>query len=140
MRIPLVNSRHVRQIVGGVFDASVDKRHQAERIDFMEENVFLPVKVFVIGLLCYFIFFSGAFKLEGPSKEDLLPPGATLSESAGDPYGKMGDVPVGAVKKVFWAYCVVNLISAYFLLRMKRYKITTVQWIVVVNNLVDVTY
>ncbi len=140
MRIPLVNSRHVRQIVGGVFDASVDKRHQAERIDFMEENVFLPVKVFVIGLLCYFIFFSGAFKLEGPSKEDLLPPGATLSESAGDPYGKMGDVPVGAVKKVFWAYCVVNLISAYFLLRMKRYKITTVQWIVVVNNLVDVLF
>lgn len=136
----MINRRHVRQIVEGVFDSSVDKKHQADRIDFMEENVILPVKIFMIGLLCYFIYFSGAFK-ETPRPRDYSPPpAASLAESVGQSFGATGDVPVKTVKKIFWVYCVVNVVSAYFLLRMRRYPIVTIQWVVVVTNLADVMF
>jgi len=67
----IVNRKSVRDFFGLLVSEPVDPHRQAERIDFMEENVFLPVKFFIIGMLFWFLYMSGAFPGEKPADPSL---------------------------------------------------------------------
>jgi signal transduction histidine kinase len=124
-----------------------DPRTQEARIDFMEENVFLPVKVFVIFLLFFFIYFSGTF---GPQANQLsanfrAEPDIVLDKDSG--MGLTGlaedverDYSFDRVTKTFWVYVGINFITAFFLIYMHRFNITFIQWIVVANSLIDAVF
>ncbi len=124
-----------------------DPRAQEARIDFMEENVFLPVKVFVIFLLFSFIYASGTF--EQPRHDERTPP-QDLEIKSGEidleetvqlqteEERKLSTVK--RVKTYFWGYVTVSAIGAFFLIFMRRFNLNFIQWIVVVVNLIDAIF
>lgn len=125
----------------------IDKHHQIARIDFMEENVFLPVKAFVVILLFNFIYYSGTFtqptrpsELTAEAREiapQLSAAGAKTSELM---RASANDIDVQMVKRVFWAYVGINLLSALMLIFMHRFNIALIQWVVIVTNLIDAAF
>ena len=119
-----------------------DPRAQEARIDFMEENVFLPVKAFVIVLLFSFIYSQGTFQNRSES-----------GTAADSPQVKQGteeilemveesafEFSVKRVKGFYWAYVALSAIGAYFLIFMHRFNLNFIQWLVVFINLIDAIF
>ncbi len=118
-----------------------DHRAQTSRIDFMEENVFLPVKLFIVFLLFNFIYFSGTFNQPAFELGDRLINEPTelvedeeLFEKAEQHYS------IATATRVFWLYVALNIVTAYFLIFMRRFNIVFIQWLVTVNNIVDAVF
>lgn len=94
-----------------------DPQEQSRRIEFMEENVALPVKAILFAMVFYFLFLSGEF--DGVRN---------LGE---------GSFPLEGIRLTLIGYLIVNLMAAYVLVRHQAYSIRLVQWVVFSNNLMD---
>ena len=95
----------------------VDSQEQSRRIQFMEENVALPVKAILFAMVFYFLFLSGEF--EGVR---------TLGE---------GGFSLEGIRLTLIFYLIFNLMAAYVFVRHQAYSIRVVQWVVFSNNLMD---
>jgi signal transduction histidine kinase len=131
--------KQLRNLAGMLISPGVDTRTQASRIDFMEVNVMLPVKLFIVGFLYYILYASGAFPAEmtvaNPSAELAALAKKGLSES-----DQALSVTIATLRKLFWAYSAVTLTGAIFLSNMRRAPITVVQWTVFVINATDAIF
>jgi signal transduction histidine kinase len=114
----MINWSMLRAFAGVWVTPPVDPHRQANRIDFMEENVCLPVKGFILAWIFYVLYLSGAFEGDKP----------------------VGDLSLRTVRIVYWSYVAVNLCGAVFLLWMKRFPIVLVQWVVFAINLIDAAF
>ncbi|HZF01715.1 MAG TPA: HAMP domain-containing sensor histidine kinase [Methylomirabilota bacterium] len=85
------------------------------RIEIMERNIMLPVKMVFIGMILY-------------SFESTRWFGLTLS---------MRDVMAETVQFIFWFYILANVFFAAVLLAAERMPLALVQWTVVTSGLVD---
>lgn len=124
-----------------------DPQAQEARIDFMEENVFLPVKAFVIFLLFSFIYGSGTFEHPHPAdetpSEDLEIKRAEVDLEETVQLQTEAEQKISTIKRVkgyFWAYVTVSGIGAFFLLFMHRFNLNFIQWLVVLVNLIDAIF
>lgn len=124
-----------------------DPRAQAARIDFMEENVLLPVKAFMIFLLFSFIYLSGAF--DKPSKNTFSGTTALEIEQARinleetvmlKEERERKDSSFKRVKAYFWGYVAISAVGAFFLIFMDRFNLNFIQWLVVFVNLMDAVF
>ncbi|MEW6303756.1 MAG: ATP-binding protein [Verrucomicrobiota bacterium] len=113
-----VTGRTFKELAGLLVSPPVDPRLQAARITFMEENVLLPIKAIVIGMLFYFLFISDSFR---GVKE-------------------IGDLPMKTVRTVFFIYMLINIIGAAFLISLRRFSLSAIQWIVFGLNLLDAIF
>lgn len=111
----LVSRKNFKELFGLLVSPPVDLNRQVSRIDFMEVNVFLAVKGAVLVMLYFFVEHSGAFE----SSETI------------------GDLSIPMLRRVFWAFVIVNLTGAGLLLRMQRFPIALVQWVVFLLNALD---
>jgi signal transduction histidine kinase len=124
-----------------------DPRAQAARIDFMEENVFLPVKAFVIFLLFSFIYGSGTFD---PPSPNIVPRTTQLEiEQARvdmeetvklKEETERKNASIKRVKGYFWIYLTLSSAGAFFLIFMGRFNLNFIQWLVVFINLIDAIF
>lgn len=121
-----------------------DPQAQKARIDFMEENVFLPVKGFVIILLFSFIYGSGTFNHPVPTSASDAPEigldRAALAETINLIEDSKFEFSVKRVKGFFWAYVAINTVGALFLIFMHRFNLNFIQWLVVAINLIDAVF
>ena len=85
------------------------------RIELMERDIMLPVKVVFIGMISYSFLSTKWF-------------GQALS---------ILDVSVETVQIIFWFYILANVLFAAILLTAERLPLALVQWTVVTSSLVD---
>ncbi len=109
---------HTAKLLAGLFRApEVPPEQQADRLRFMERDVCLTIKVFVLGALAYF-FLSDWF--EGVST--------------------IGELGMETVRGAFRAYLAANVLIGIMLLAMDYLPVAWVQWSVFVLNIVDGTF
>jgi signal transduction histidine kinase len=92
-----------------------DVERARRRIELMERNLMLPVKLFFIGTIYYSFNYS---------------PWVSQVSSA-------LDVTVETVQLIFWFYILLNVLLAMPLFAMKKLPLALVQWTVVTSALVD---
>ena len=102
-----------------VSTSSIDPSEQYRRLKLMERDIGVPVKVAVLGLMAYFLFFSEYvegrdFILRARVKIALVP-----------------------VQQFFLGYVVVNMGAITFLLMFNRWKLRVVHWFTLVMNFTD---
>ena len=102
-----------------VSTSSIDSSEQYRRLKLMERDIGVPVKVAVLGLLAYFLFFSEY--VEG--KDFIL---RARVEIALEP-----------VQQFFLGYVVVNMGAMVFFLMFNSWKLRVVHWVTLVMNFVD---
>lgn len=138
----IVTRKNIKEFFGLLVSQPIDPRRQASRIGFMEENVFLPVKAFIIGLLFWFIYLSGAFPLEKPVEDPSLRTErqVSLAQARAQLEDTEPGLPLHTVRQVYWAYVTVNLVGAVFLVLMRRFWISFIQWVVFSVNFVDAVF
>ncbi|HXF10478.1 MAG TPA: ATP-binding protein [Desulfuromonadaceae bacterium] len=94
---------------------ALDRERLLRRIEFMERNVMLPVKVVFIGMILY-------------SFESTRWFGQTLS---------LLDIAAETLQYIFWFYIVANILFGGIILVAERMPLAIVQWSVVTSSLVD---
>ena len=92
-----------------------DPARQLRRIEMMERNILLPVRIFIVGMIFYSFLSTPWF-------------GMTLSTL---------DVTVEMVQYIFWFYVLASGVLAALLLNLWRLPLAVVQWTVVTSSLVD---
>lgn len=113
--MPPVRSQQVQWLKSLFKAPDVSPEQQADRIRFMERDVCLTIKVFLLSALTYYFFFSDWF-------EGL----ATL-----------GETDMETVRQALRAYLAANVIIGALVLAMDFLPIALVQWGVFVLNIVD---
>jgi signal transduction histidine kinase len=113
-----VNWKRLKEFAGALVTPPLDTHAQAARIDFMEHNVMVPVKFFIIAALYYILYASGAFPGTMP----------------------VGNLSIDTLRQVFWAYVAVTVLGAVFLANMHRMPVALVQWVVCLINLLDAVF
>ena len=102
-----------------VSTSSIDAAEQYRRLKLMERDIGVPVKVAVLGLMAYFLFFSEY--VEG--KDFILRARVKIA--------------LEPVQQFFLGYLVVNLGAITFLLMFNRWKLRVVHWGTLVMNFID---
>ena len=95
-------------------DADPDRARR--RIEVMERNVMLPVKVFFIGIILQSFSYSGLWM-------------GQISSAL--------DVTVETVQLIFGVYILLSIFLAFPLLAVRRLPLALLQWTVVTSSLVD---
>jgi len=85
------------------------------RIEVMERDIMLPIKVFVIGMILYSFVSTPWFGLAS----------------------SMLDIAVETVQYLFWFYVLANAAFALLMLNPGRWPLAIAQWTVVTSSLVD---
>ena len=102
-----------------VSTSSIDAVEQYRRLKLMERDIGVPVKVAVLGLMAYFLFFSEY--VEG--RDFILRARVKIA--------------LEPVQQFFLGYVVVNLGAITFLLLFNRWKLRVVHWFTLVMNFID---
>jgi signal transduction histidine kinase len=97
-----------------------DPAEQAERIWHVERNVGLSIKVVVIGVVFYYLFFSGW--VEGVE-------GAPWSGGPPDAHPAL-QVVLETIRRFFLLYIVFNIGGGFILWSMEQFPLTLVRWVV----------
>lgn len=110
------NIKHFFRLVS---TSSIDSSEQYRRLKLMERDIGVPVKVAVLGLLAFFLFFSEY--VEG--KDYIL--------------RARVEVALEPVQQFFLGYVVVNIGAMVFFLMFNSWKLRVVHWVTLVMNFVD---
>ena len=102
-----------------VSTSSIDAAEQYRRLKLMERDIGVPVKVAVLGLMAYFLFFS-----EYVEGKDFILRARVM-------------IALEPVQQFFLGYLVVNLGAIIFLLMFNRWKLRVVHWGTLVMNFID---
>lgn len=98
--------------------SAVDVEHRRERLKFMEQNLGVPTKVAVLGMLAYLLFFSDWFR------------GLSV----------IGDVALPTVKVFFIAYLIINAAAIAFCLFITRWPLALAQSVTLMIGVVDTLF
>jgi signal transduction histidine kinase len=90
------------------------------RIKSMEQNIGLPVKLMIIGLLIYYLFLQG--------------------ESWFEDLNDLRKIALQMIKQVFVYYLCINIVVGMFLATLNRFPFRFVQWVVLVSGIVDALF
>ena len=99
--------------------SSIDATEQYRRLKLMERDIGVPVKIAVLGLMAYFLFFSDY--VEG--RDFILRARVKIA--------------LGPVQQFFIGYLLVNLGGIVFLLMFNRWKLRVVHWFTLIMNFTD---
>ena len=102
-----------------VSTSSIDSSEQYRRLKLMERDIGVPVKVAVLGLLAYFLFFS-----EYAEGKDFI-------------LRARVEIALEPVQQFFLGYVVVNMGAMVFFLMFNSWKLRVVHWVTLVMNFVD---
>ena len=116
---PMFAWENIKRFLRLVSTSTIDPAEQYRRLKLMERDIGVPVKIAVLGLTAYFLFFSEYvegrdFILRARVKVALVP-----------------------VQQFFLGYVVVNLGAITFLLMFNRWKLRVVHWFTLVMSFVD---
>ena len=102
-----------------VSTSSIDSEQQYRRIKLMERDIGVPVKIAVLGLLAYFLFFS-----EYVENKDFI-----LRERI--------EIALEPVQQFFLGYVFVSIGVIMFLLFFNNWPLRVVHWVTLVMNFID---
>ncbi|SVD17692.1 uncharacterized protein METZ01_LOCUS370546, partial [marine metagenome] len=102
-----------------VSTSSIDAEQQYRRLKLMERDIGVPVKVAVLGLMAYFLFFSEYVR----SKDFFV--------------REISEIALGPVQQCFLGYLVVNAGVITFLLFFNRWPLRVVHWVTLVMSFID---
>lgn len=102
-----------------VSTSSIDAEQQYRRLKLMERDIGVPVKVAVLGLMAYFLFFSEYVR----SKDFFV--------------REISEIALGPVQQFFLGYLVVNAGVIVFLLFFNRWPLRVVHWVTLVMSFID---
>ena len=94
--------------------SSIDSDEQYGRLKLMERDLGVPIKVFVLAVTAYFLFFTDEFKGT-----------------------QWLDVALEPVQEFFMGYVLVNVGAIAFLLFFNRWPLRVVHWVTLVMTFVD---
>ena len=97
-----------------VSTSSIDPDEQYGRLKLMERDLGVPIKVFVLAITAYFLFFTDEFKGT-----------------------QWLDVALEPVQEFFMGYVLVNVGAIAFLLFFNRWPLRVVHWVTLVMNFID---
>ena len=100
----------IKRFFRRVSTSSIDAAEQYRRLKLMERDIGVPVKVAVLGLMAYFLFFS-----EYVEGKDFILRARVM-------------IALEPVQQFFLGYLVVNLGAITFLLMFNRWKLRVVHW------------
>ena len=98
--------------------SAVDAEHRRDRLRFMEQNLGVPTKVAVLGMLGYLLFFSDWFR------------GLAV----------IGDVALPTVKTFFIAYLIINVAAIAFCLFITRWPLALAQSVTLMIGVMDTLF
>ena len=102
-----------------VSTSSIDSEQQYRRLKLMERDIGVPVKIAVLGLMAYFLFFS-----EYVQNENLI-----VRERV--------EIALDPVQQLFLGYVIVNVGAILFFLFFNRWPLRVVHWVTLVMNFID---
>ncbi len=116
---PMFARENIKRFLRLVSTSTIDPAEQYRRLKLMERDIGVPVKIAVLGLIAYFLFFSEYiegrdFILRARVKVALVP-----------------------VQQFFLGYVVVNLGAVVFFLMFNRWKLRVVHWFTLVMSFID---
>ena len=116
---PMFALGNIKRLIKLVGTSTIDPVDQYRRLKLMERDIGVPVKIAVLGLIAYFLFFSEYiegrdFILRARVKVALVP-----------------------VQQFFLGYVVINLGAITFLLMFNRWKLRVVHWFTLVMSFID---
>ena len=102
-----------------VSTSSIDSEQQYRRLKLMERDIGVPVKVAVLGLMAYFLFFSDYVQ-----HKDFI-----VRERV--------EIALGPVQQFFLGYLLVNVGAIMFFLFFNRWPLRVVHWVTLVMSFID---
>ena len=102
-----------------VSTSSIDSEQQYRRLKLMERDIGVPVKVAVLGLMAYFLFFSDYVQ-----HKDFI-----VRERV--------EIALGPVQQFFLGYLLVNVGAIMFFLFFNRWPLRVVHWVTLVIGFID---
>ena len=106
--------KKIRRFFKLISTSSIDPDEQYARLKLMERDLGVPIKVFVLAITAYFLFFTDEFKGT-----------------------QWLDVALEPVQEFFMGYVLVNVGAIAFLLFFNRWPLRVVHWVTLVMNFVD---
>ncbi|MBC8324268.1 MAG: hypothetical protein H8E27_01395 [Verrucomicrobia subdivision 3 bacterium] len=106
--------KKIRHFFKLVSTSSIDQDEQYSRLKLMERDLGVPIKIFVLAITAYFLFFTDEFKGT-----------------------QWLDVALEPVQEFFMGYVLVNVGAIAFLLFFNRWPLRVVHWVTLVMNFVD---
>ena len=103
---------NIKRFLRLVSTSSIDSEQQYRRLKLMERDIGVPVKIAVLGLMAYFLFFS-----------------EFINERT-----KIASEPV---QQLFLGYVLVNVGAILFFLFFNRWPLRVVLWVTLVMNFID---
>ena len=103
-----------------VSTSSIDDQQQYQRLKLMERDIGVPVKVAVLMIVAYFLFFSEFVE----NKESNI-----LKEKL--------NITLELVQQFFIGYILVSLGVIAFYLTFNRWKLRVVHWVTLLMNFID---
>lgn len=104
---------NIKRFLRLVSTSSIDSDQQYRRLKLMERDIGVPVKIAVLCLMAYFLFFSEVFPNE-------------RTKIASEP-----------VQQLFLGYVLVNVGAILFFLFFNRWPLRVVHWVTLVMNFID---
>ena len=102
-----------------VSTSSIDSEQQYRRLKLMERDIGVPVKVAVLGLMAFFLFFSDYVQ-----HKDFI-----VRERV--------EIALGPVQQLFLGYLLVNVGAIMFFLFFNRWPLRVVHWVTLVMSFID---
>jgi signal transduction histidine kinase len=110
---------NIKRFFSLVSTSSIDSDQHYRRIKLMERDIGVPVKIAVLGLLAYFLFFS-----EYVENKDFI-----LRERI--------EIALEPVQQFFLGYVFVSIGVIVFLLFFNNWPLRVVHWVMLVMNIID---
>jgi signal transduction histidine kinase len=108
---------YIKRFFRIVSTSSIDPEQQYRRLKLVERDIALPVKIVVLCITAYFLFFF--------QHEEIIVRGEDV------------DITLRQVKMVFLGYVVINIAGVIFYLFFNRWPLRVVHWVTLVMNLID---
>ena len=108
------NFKKIRRFFKLISTSSIDPDEQYSRLKLMERDLGVPIKIFVLAITAYFLFFTDEFKGT-----------------------QWLDVALEPVQQFFMGYVLINVGAIAFLLFFNRWPLRVVHWVTLVMNFVD---
>jgi signal transduction histidine kinase len=106
--------KKIRRFFKLISTSSIDPDEQYSRLKLMERDLGVPIKIFVLAITAYLLFFTDEFKGT-----------------------QWLDVALEPVQQFFMGYVLINVGAIAFLLFFNRWPLRVVHWVTLVMNFVD---
>lgn len=111
--------QNIKRFFRLISTSSIDADEQYARLKLMERDLGVPIKIFVLAIMAYFLFFSQWIQ----EREYIL--------------RERVEVALEPVQEFYLGYVLVNVGAIVFLIFFNRWPLRVVHWVTLVMNFVD---